>query len=61
VSAAGVFVEPTIVARVSREVAIGREEEVFGSVLAVLTFRTLDEATEPASPTPYRRSSAVWS
>jgi betaine-aldehyde dehydrogenase len=59
-SATGMFVEPTIVTGVSPDMAIAREE-VFGPVLAVLTFRTLDEAIELANSTLYGLSAAVWS
>jgi acyl-CoA reductase-like NAD-dependent aldehyde dehydrogenase len=59
-SASGMFVEPTVVTNVSREMAIAREE-VFGPVLAVLTFKDLDEAIELANSTLYGLSASVWS
>ena len=39
----GQFYQPTVVAGVTPDMAIA-QEEVFGPVLSVLTFRTLDEA-----------------
>ena len=56
----GMYVEPTVVAGVTPGMAIAREE-VFGPVLAVLTFKTLDEAVELANSTLYGLSAAVWS
>ncbi len=35
-------------------------EEIFGPVLAVMTFRTADEAIEKANNTPYGLSAGVW-
>jgi aldehyde dehydrogenase (NAD+) len=37
------------------------QEEIFGPVLAVQTFRTVDEAIERANNTPYGLSGGVWS
>lgn len=56
----GLYVEPTVVTGVTREMAIANEE-VFGPVLAVLTFKDLDEAVELANSTLYGLSAAVWS
>jgi aldehyde dehydrogenase (NAD+) len=36
------------------------QEEIFGPVLSVLTFRTPDEAVEKANNTPYSLSAGVW-
>ena len=36
------------------------QEEIFGPVLSVLTFRTPDEAVEKANNTPYGLSAGVW-
>jgi aldehyde dehydrogenase (NAD+) len=35
-------------------------EEIFGPVLSVLTFRTVDEAIEKANNTAYGLSAGVW-
>lgn len=56
----GMYIEPTVVTGVTRDMAIAREE-VFGPVLAVLTFKTLDEAIDLANSTLYGLSAAVWS
>jgi betaine-aldehyde dehydrogenase len=56
----GMFVEPTVITGVSCDMAIATEE-VFGPVLAVLTFKTLDEAIAIANSTLYGLSAAVWS
>jgi len=56
----GMFIEPTVVSGVTPAMAIAREE-VFGPVLSVLTFKTLDEAVELANSTLYGLSAAVWS
>jgi aldehyde dehydrogenase (NAD+) len=37
------------------------QEEIFGPVLAIQTFRTMDEAIEKANNTPYGLSAGVWS
>jgi len=60
VGTTGMFVEPTVVTGVTRDMAIAREE-VFGPVLAVLPFKDLDHAVELANSTLYGLSAAVWS
>jgi len=59
-SAVGQFMAPTILTGVRPEMAIAREE-VFGPVLSVLTFRTIDEAIEIANSIEYGLSASVWS
>lgn len=56
----GLYVEPTVITGVTPQMAIAKEE-VFGPVLSVLTFKTLDEAVELANATLYGLSAAVWS
>lgn len=56
----GDFYAPTIVTGVTPAMAIAREE-VFGPVLSVLTFRTLDEALSLANDASYGLSAGVWS
>jgi acyl-CoA reductase-like NAD-dependent aldehyde dehydrogenase len=56
----GQFYAPTVVAGVTADMAIAREE-VFGPVLSVLTFRTLDEAVALANGAAYGLSAGVWS
>jgi acyl-CoA reductase-like NAD-dependent aldehyde dehydrogenase len=57
---AGMYVEPTIVTGVAPDMALAKEE-VFGPVLAILTFKTLDDAVALANSTLYGLSAAVWS
>ncbi len=54
------FYQPTIVTNVTPDMAIAREE-VFGPVLTVLTFRTLDEALHLVNDADYGLSAGVWS
>ncbi len=56
----GAFYGPTILSGVSREMAIAREE-VFGPVLSVLTFETMNEAICLVNDTCYGLSAGVWS
>ncbi len=48
----GYFVKPTIFADVTNQMSIARDE-IFGPVLSILRFRSLDEAIEIANDTPY--------
>jgi betaine-aldehyde dehydrogenase len=56
----GDFYQPTVVTGVTQDMAIAREE-VFGPVLSVLTFRTLDQAIAIANDAAYGLSAGVWS
>ncbi len=56
----GQFYQPTVVSNVRSDMPIAREE-VFGPVLSVLTFRTLDEAIELVNDADYGLSAGVWS
>jgi len=55
----GYFVRPTLFTNVSQSSRIA-QEEIFGPVLSVLTFRTPAEAIEKANNTPYGLSAGVW-
>jgi aldehyde dehydrogenase (NAD+) len=55
----GYFFRPTLFTGVSQSHRIA-QEEIFGPVLSVLTFRTPDEAIEKANNTPYGLSAGVW-
>ena len=57
--AKGYYYRPTIFTGVSMSHRIAREE-IFGPVLSVLTFRTVDEAIEKANNTAYGLSAGVW-
>jgi aldehyde dehydrogenase (NAD+) len=56
----GFFYRPTIFTEVAQSHRIA-QEEIFGPVLSVLTFRTPAEAIEKANNSPYGLSSGVWS
>ena len=53
------FYQPTILRGVTPDMAIAREE-VFGPVLVVLTFRTLDQAIALANDATYGLSAGIW-
>jgi aldehyde dehydrogenase (NAD+) len=55
----GWFFPPTVFTNVAQSYRIA-QEEIFGPVLSVLTFRTPDEAVEKANNTPYGLSAGVW-
>jgi aldehyde dehydrogenase (NAD+) len=55
----GWFYPPTVFTNVAQSYRIA-QEEIFGPVLSVLTFRTPDEAIEKANNTPYGLSAGVW-
>jgi aldehyde dehydrogenase (NAD+) len=55
----GWFFAPTVFTNVAQSYRIA-QEEIFGPVLSVLTFRTPDEAIEKANNTPYGLSAGVW-
>jgi aldehyde dehydrogenase (NAD+) len=55
----GFFYKPTVFTGVTQSHRIAREE-IFGPVLSVLTFRTLEEAVEKANNTMYGLSAGVW-
>ena len=57
--AKGWYFRPTVFSNVSMSHRIAREE-IFGPVLSILTFRTLDEAVEKANNTAYGLSAGVW-
>jgi acyl-CoA reductase-like NAD-dependent aldehyde dehydrogenase len=56
---AGFFYPPTVLAPVSNDDRVAREE-VFGPVVAVIPFRDEDEAVHLANDTPYGLSGSVW-
>ncbi|MFD1032388.1 aldehyde dehydrogenase [Metaplanococcus flavidus] len=55
----GFFYKPTILTNVSHDSEIIREE-IFGPVLPITTFKTLDEAIEKANDTIFGLSSSVY-
>ena len=55
----GNYVVPTIFADVTNDMTIA-QEEVFGPVLVMIKYSTIDQAVEIANDTPYGLASAVW-
>lgn len=56
---AGFFLQPTVFTDVTPDMTIAREE-VFGPVLAVLTFDEIDEAVALANASDYGLAAGVW-
>ena len=59
IPARGFFCRPTLFTNVAQSNRIA-QEEIFGPVLAIQTFRTDDEVIEKANNTPYGLSAGVW-
>lgn len=57
--AKGYWCRPTLFLNVSQSHRVV-QEEIFGPVLAIQTFRTVDEVIEKANNTPYGLSGGVW-
>ena len=55
----GQFIAPTIFADVTPAMSVGRDE-IFGPVLTVMPFDTLDEAVAIANDTVYGLAASVW-
>jgi aldehyde dehydrogenase (NAD+) len=55
----GYWFVPTVFTNVAQSYRIA-QEEIFGPVLSVLTFRTPEEALEKANNTPYGLSAGIW-
>jgi aldehyde dehydrogenase (NAD+) len=55
----GYYFPPTLFTGVTQSHRVAREE-IFGPVLSILTFRTVDEAIEKANNTAYGLSAGVW-
>lgn len=55
----GFWCAPTLFTDVAQSSTIAREE-IFGPVLAMQTFRTIDEVIDKANNTPYGLSAGVW-
>ncbi len=55
----GFFVKPTLFLNTSQSHRIS-QEEIFGPVLAIQTFRTIEEVIEKANNIPYGLSAGVW-
>lgn len=55
----GFFCKPTLFLKVAQSNRVV-QEEIFGPVLTVQTFRTIEEVIEKANNTPYGLSAGVW-
>ena len=55
----GFFCKPTLFTNVAQSSVLAKEE-IFGPVLAIQTFRTMDEVIQKANNTPYGLSAGVW-
>jgi aldehyde dehydrogenase (NAD+) len=55
----GYFIQPTVFADVDDEMKIAREE-IFGPVMSVIPFKTVDEVVKRANHTAYGLAAAVW-
>jgi aldehyde dehydrogenase (NAD+) len=59
VGAKGYFVEPTIFDNVKDEMTIAKDE-IFGPVVSVLPFKSMDEVIDRANRTSYGLAAAIW-
>ena len=57
--ASGYFVEPTVFSNVSNAMTIAREE-IFGPVISVIPFDTVDEVLKMANDSDYGLAGGVW-
>ncbi|MFC6061975.1 aldehyde dehydrogenase [Streptomyces ochraceiscleroticus] len=55
----GTYLRPTVFDRVTPDMAVAREE-IFGPVLSVLTFDTVEEAVALANDTEYGLAAGLW-
>lgn len=56
----GFYCKPTLFTNVAQSSRIA-QEEIFGPVLTIQTFRTVDEAIQKANNSPYGLAAGVWS
>ena len=55
----GYFIEPTVFADVQDNMKIA-EEEIFGPVMSIIKFKSVDEVVTRANNTMYGLAAAVW-
>lgn len=55
----GFYIAPTVFDHVTNDMTIAAEE-IFGPVLSIITFDTMEEAISIANDTPYGLAAAVW-
>ncbi|MEJ2532425.1 MAG: aldehyde dehydrogenase family protein [Halioglobus sp.] len=56
----GFFIQPTVLADVTNDMKVAREE-IFGPVLSVIKFSSVEEAIDLANDTDYGLSAGIWS
>jgi aldehyde dehydrogenase (NAD+) len=59
VGSKGYYVEPTVFSEVTDEMAIS-QEEIFGPVMSILKFKTLEEVTKRANASKYGLAAGIW-
>jgi len=55
----GLYIQPTMFSEVNNSMAIATDE-IFGPVLSVITFDTMEEAITIANDTPYGLAAGIW-
>jgi aldehyde dehydrogenase (NAD+) len=55
----GYFIQPTVFAAVNDEMKIAKEE-IFGPVMSIISFKSVDEVVQRANRTEYGLAAAVW-
>jgi aldehyde dehydrogenase (NAD+) len=55
----GYFIQPTVFADVQDDMKIAKEE-IFGPVMSIIPFKTVDEVVQRANRTDYGLAAAVW-
>ncbi len=56
----GSFIEPTVFAEVTKEMDVAKDMEIFGPVVPIIAFDTVDEAIEIANSSKFGLSGAVY-
>lgn len=59
VDGSGYYINPTIFQNVKNDMTIAREE-IFGPVLATISFNNIDEAIEIANDSPFGLAAGIW-
>ena len=59
IQSGGFYINPTVFDHVTNDMTIA-SEEIFGPVLSIITFDTMEEAINIANDTPYGLAAAVW-
>ncbi len=59
VETGGFYIQPTVFDNVTNDMTIAAEE-IFGPVLSIIAFDTVEEALQIANDTPYGLAAAVW-